>query len=184
MDSITDGTNEPQLPIMDFPMDPSICNKAFRAAGFTSLSAEAIGASALIGDVLKKLGAVKIGRSGLLLADEKINIFIGRIEQILDQATLSEDMRLELIKVITHLIGRKIIANKAMINSAQIDLSDGAKMTSVIPSFLPKAKVVPFDASPVTIDAPPLSSDSGERASSESQSPQPHNDDSVNAATH
>jgi hypothetical protein len=150
------GKSEADLPLMDFPMEADTLDRACQQAGFTALNANAVMASAVVGDALKKVGAVKIGRARLMLADENIDTAIGRVEHLLSSPDVKPELKVEIMKVVGHLIGRKIVVAKAMISSAQIDMSDGAKVTSVIPSFLPRAKVVPFDQAPVTVDVPPL----------------------------
>lgn len=146
------GSNNDDLPMMDFPMDAAAFNQACAIAGYSTFSLDKVMAHALVGDVTRRAGCVKIGRATLLLANERIDNYLGEVDKILEEGDMTPDAKASLIRSAGYLLTRKIETARSLLSSAKIDFTDGAKMSGPLPSFLPKTKVVPLRQKELTVD--------------------------------
>ena len=144
----------PEVPMIDFPVDPNLFDMACHHSGFTSLTARGLKSNAIIGQAFKQLGVITIGRAKLLIADEQADRIIARMSELLDDDDLKAPLKIAAAKVADSLIGRRIHAAKQMIHSATVDMSDGAKPTTVVPSFMPRVNVVPAGHAQVIFNSP------------------------------
>src|SRR5262245_58027900 len=109
MDSTSDGSNSIDLPMIDFPLSPQVFDEACRELGYTKISARTMMANATVGEAIKKLGVVKLGRSTLLLANDSLDSMISYCGELLGKASTTDELRLETLKVAGSLISRKIV---------------------------------------------------------------------------
>ena len=162
MDSPTGSSSaivpRPELP--DFGIRPEVFDIAARDAGFTTINAKSLGSSAIVGSAIKQLGAVKIGRSKLLLADEQIDQTWHFCKYLIDpdgpMAMVIETMEpkdkiaiLNTMAKLAHARGRNA---QRLIESAEIDMSDGSRPQGIAASFLPGQKAVPSTAVQININ--------------------------------
>ena len=144
----------PRPPLPDFGIDPAAFDIMARDAGFALVNARGLAASAVVGQAVKNLGAVKIGRSKLLLADEQMDQTFLFCKMMIDPdgpgAMLGEEMtpkeRVAILKTmaqIAHARGRNA---QRLIESAQVDMSDGSRPQGIAASFLPGQKAIPSAA--------------------------------------
>lgn len=148
-------TPEP-TPLPDLGVDPEEFDMVVKSAGFMVLNANKILAMAKIGEAAKRLGSVKIGRAKLLIADEQADRFIATLDQIISNEETDAKMKVWAIKAANELIGNRIRMARQMIASASVDQSDGAKVVSPIPSFLPRVQVVPVGHGGPILDVAPI----------------------------
>jgi hypothetical protein len=141
-------------------------------AGFIAFNGKHLAASAVVGAGIKKLGAVKIGRSRLMLSDEQMDRTFQWCEQLLANRPVTNsdgdvciyegdepdtegkfENKLEVLKVMAQISrARSANANK-LIESAKVDMSDGSKPSGISASFMPGQKVVPNAAVQINIGA-------------------------------
>ena len=149
-------TNPPPTSLPDLGVDPKEFDIVVRNAGFTTLGASKILAMAQVGEIAKRLGVVKIGRAKLLIADEQADGFIAKLDEIISGEDTNPKMKVWAIKAANELIGNRIRLARQLIASASIDQTDGAKVASPIPSFLPRVQIVPAGHGGPILDVAPI----------------------------
>ena len=139
-------------------------------AGFISFNGRHLSASAVVGAGIKKLGAVKIGRSRLMISDEQMDRTFQWCEQLLANkpVTNSEgdvviyegdepdsegsfENKIEVLKVMAQISRARSANATRLIESAKVDMSDGSKPSGIAASFIPGQKVVPNAAVQINI---------------------------------
>jgi len=144
----------------EFPVSPVLFDMAATEAGFVGLKASKLLSLGVVGEAVKKMGAVKIGRSSLLLSDEQVDRTFKLCEDLIrgphsgetDGLEVTVDQRLAALSLMNHLASSRARMAEAMIRSATVDLSDSAKPAGGIPSFVPKAKSVPVVTAEVILE--------------------------------
>ena len=129
-----------------------------REAGLTEVSAGTLMSNARVGQALRELGAIKIGRTKLLVSDERLGKVFQLAESMVTRKldldlppeaqpplpSVDDKVRLLTLMMMT---AKAQSSNAAkLIESSDLDGTDGAKRSSA-PSFLPgKAVVMDIDA--------------------------------------
>ena len=156
-----DGLTKIDHDLPDFGMSPRDLDGALTAAGFIELNSKNLHGISKVGEVIKNMGAIKIGRTKLLLSDEQITRVFQHCEGMLttdcdkpDSDVIDMDQRIQVLQVMNSLAVSRVKAAEALINSAKVDLSDHAKTAGILPSFMPRAKSMTVVTADVILDEP------------------------------
>jgi hypothetical protein len=151
------------VPLPDFAVNLDEFRINCAQAGLVTVNAQALMSSAVVGAALKQLGCIKVGRSKLMVADEKLDKIFqlaeGLVSRKLDldlpvdvqQPETTQDDKVKLLQVMV-MVAKYQSANAArLIESAAMDSSDGHTKTGGAPSFLPGKAVFPNERVEITL---------------------------------
>src|SRR5262245_6922323 len=122
-----DGLTKIQHDLPDWGMSPREIDGALADSGFVELSTRGFVGMGRVGEVIKNVGAIKIGRTKLLLSDEQMSRVFGYCEELIrkdcdidESLAVDMDQRITLLQTMNNLAVSRAKAAEAMINSAKI----------------------------------------------------------------
>ncbi len=125
--------NKPTQPTLE--LDHAAINQAAHALGMTNLNAGALRAMHTMGSMIKRVGAVKVGRSQMLIgqanAQSAINHCLQLVADVEDPA-----LRLAALQVQSKLIASQIRGGYDMVRTAEIDVDEDGGGASKAPPFV------------------------------------------------
>lgn len=142
--------HKPDVPSLD--LDASEIDKAAKALGFNKVRTREIAAAGVVGNAIRKVGAIRVGRTQMLLATENIQ---ETIQQLDDRIALTSDpeQAIRLLEIKAKFTGQQAETGFRLAKTAEIDHTDDAGPPSGYASgFQPKKQVnVNFNA-PVQVN--------------------------------
>lgn len=134
---------KPLPPSLD--IDVSEIDKAAQELGITRISGKKIRAHRVIGDALKRAGAIKVGRSNLLVVQENMNAAMEELDELSqgDFAMEKPSFRLAVLQTKVQLASAQAKAAYDFIRSAEVDQSDDAGAAQGFQPFAPRTPVGP-----------------------------------------
>lgn len=128
----------------------SDAQNAARRIGMTAIKAEVIRGHKVLGEFVEQEGAIPIGRSMLLMANQHLTDGLAKCSELLTHAHEVEES-VSVLKALQLLAKAQVDAANSLIESAA--LSDSVNVAAQNPtnSFLPHQTVVPIQADHVTI---------------------------------
>lgn len=126
--------HKPSPPVLD--LDPGAIQIAANALGLVRLDASAFRAMHTIGGAVKKIGAVRVGRTQMIVGQQNVQDALRECSEIIAS---SEDPlhQLNAMQIKAKLIALQIRGGYDMVRTSEIDMDDDANPTPRPAPFLP-----------------------------------------------